>query len=247
MTIADQTVSADPGGNHVIVQLNAWHDRGRIDASGVRFSSFAERQLAGRSFGRMGRHQSDVCFRHAHTEAGADPTRTPDRRHSAAAKSVPRELIRIAYRGPEQICERMTLFAWAGWLSPRASGISKPELLIPEPTCARSPTDRARCASHAMRERHDLPAVRLQLYNLSSTGRRPCFCSTRKGGHARALLVVQLGTEDSSRHRASSVHESGNAGVNADGTRCANRQARLTPHRGRRRRTRVPANNGAPS
>jgi hypothetical protein len=45
------------------------------------------------------------------TEAGADPTRESSRERIAAARSVPRELLRIVYRDPEHICERMTLFA----------------------------------------------------------------------------------------------------------------------------------------
>lgn len=47
----------------------------------------------------------------AETKAAADPTRTWGRGHVAAARSVPRELIRIVYGDPEHLCERMTLFA----------------------------------------------------------------------------------------------------------------------------------------
>jgi hypothetical protein len=47
----------------------------------------------------------------ADTKIGAAPRRAPGRGRAAAATSVPRELIRIAYRDPEHICERMTLFA----------------------------------------------------------------------------------------------------------------------------------------
>jgi hypothetical protein len=47
----------------------------------------------------------------ADSEAMADLTWAPGRGHAGAAKSVPRELIRIVYRDPEHICERMTLFA----------------------------------------------------------------------------------------------------------------------------------------
>jgi hypothetical protein len=47
----------------------------------------------------------------ADSQAKADPTRAPGRGRATAARSVPRELIRIVYRDPEHICERMTLFA----------------------------------------------------------------------------------------------------------------------------------------
>jgi hypothetical protein len=43
MTIADQPVCADPGGDHVIVQLNAWQDRGRIILAPDARSGFPER------------------------------------------------------------------------------------------------------------------------------------------------------------------------------------------------------------
>lgn len=60
-----------------------------------------------RSSARMHRVSDDL-----ETGEVADPTRAPRRRRvAAAAKSVPRELIRIGYRDPEHICERMTLFA----------------------------------------------------------------------------------------------------------------------------------------
>ena len=40
-----------------------------------------------------------------------DPAAAPRSRRARAAVSVPRELIRIVYRDPEHVCERMTLYA----------------------------------------------------------------------------------------------------------------------------------------
>ena len=75
-------------------------------------TGFPERQLAGRSFGRRGVPvRIPSVSDDADTEALADLTRASGWRRAAAATSVPRELIRIAYRDPEHICERMTLFA----------------------------------------------------------------------------------------------------------------------------------------
>jgi hypothetical protein len=44
-------------------------------------------------------------------EEPVDPVAAPRSRRVRAAVSVPRELIRIIYRDPEHVCERMTLFA----------------------------------------------------------------------------------------------------------------------------------------
>lgn len=44
-------------------------------------------------------------------EEAAEPAPSPGRGRISSAAAVPRELIRIVYRDPEHICERMTLFA----------------------------------------------------------------------------------------------------------------------------------------
>jgi hypothetical protein len=58
----------------------------------------------------------------------------------------------------------------------------------------------------AMRERRDLPAVLLQLFNLSSAvGSGRASAPRERGGHARALLLVQAGRDGSARAGGCSI------------------------------------------